>query len=105
MYDTLITIKTEEKVDKFERINGFEYFRVTKRITKENGTHGANNKLFKSKMVSKAAIPAMVYASELVMTNQMENKLEMWERWILRKMLERVKMENCGWTHRRNAEI
>lgn len=56
-------------------------------------------------MVSKAAIPAMVYASELVMTNQMENKLEMWERWMLRKMLERVKMENCGWTHRRNAEI
>lgn len=40
-----------------------------------------------------------------VMTNQMENKLEMWERWMLRKMLERVKMENCGWTHRRNAEI
>lgn len=65
--DTVIAIKTEEQVYKFDGLNTFEYIGVTirnnvnecpeieKRISKGSGALDANKKLFKSKMIFSAA--------------------------------------------------
>jgi cob(I)alamin adenosyltransferase len=107
--------RTETKSYNFERVEHFDYLRVTvsydseeeleidKRMSKGSKVIGSLNRMLTSRKISRAAKikmcrtvvrRAVVYGCETwVLTKKNEIKLEAWERKMLRKILKGSRTE------------
>ncbi|XP_063914263.1 uncharacterized protein LOC135130772 [Zophobas morio] len=122
-----LKVTTEEGTTyEFEEVNRFKYLGVVitnknemneeieERIAKANKSVGRLNRFLRSKNVTRRTKkqiyktivrPTVLYASETwTLTNEMEQKLEVWERKILRKIYGGIK-ELDQWRRRTNREI
>ncbi|XP_063924579.1 uncharacterized protein LOC135138530 [Zophobas morio] len=120
-------LTTEEGTTyEFEEVNRFKYLGVVitnknemneeieERIAKANKSVGRLNRFLRSKNVTRRTKkqvyktivrPTVLYASETwTLTNEKEQKLEVWERKILRKIYGGIK-ELDQWRRRTNREI
>lgn len=121
------TSKSGAKTYTFEKVNNFEYLgvtitstcgeeeEITKRVVKGNRALGMMTSMLTSKAISRASKlkvyrtvirPAVLYGSELwVLSKNSAQKLEIWERKVLRRIYGGIKISDGLWRRRTNKEV
>jgi hypothetical protein len=88
---------------------------INSRIKQGNITFYANKNLLGNKLLTRKAkiklcklvtLPVVIYGCETWMMNEVEEeKLRIFERKVLRKILGPIQRENCAWTIRTNEGV
>ena len=122
-----IRFQTENKEYKFQQVKILEYLGVTlthnckedveidKRLMKGSKAMGSLQKIMSSKITSKKTKirlyrtiiqPTVLYGCETwILNKSIAEKLERWERKILRKIYGGVKVSDGQWRSRTNKEV